>query len=106
MRLTYSEIRTLILVREHIKSNESHPIRLKVLVQDFEIPEKKLRGGFRYYLKDTVQRYSLTHSMMYAKDLLGKGCTIKEVAAILKYSNTANFRRAFKRFFGYYPRSE
>lgn len=103
MRLTYSEIRTLILVREHIKSNKSHPIRLKELVQHFEIPEKKLRWGFKYYFSHTIHQFYLIHSMIYARNLLSTKHSIKEVALILKYSNTANFRRAFKRFFGHNP---
>ncbi|QEH40624.1 helix-turn-helix domain-containing protein [Chitinophaga sp. XS-30] len=103
LRLTHAEIKTLIRIRWYLEDSRNYPIHIPDLPELFSIEENKLLRGFKRLFKVSIHRYYLRQSMLHAKQLIQDGAMIKEAAIVQGYSNTANFSRAYKRFFGYYP---
>ncbi|MCW3107222.1 MAG: AraC family transcriptional regulator [Segetibacter sp.] len=82
------------------------PLTLSCLCYKFGLNEFKLKKGYKHFFGTTVFGHILKLRMEAARELLVSGAmTVSEVAYHIGYSNVSSFSEAFKKHFGYLPRS-
>lgn len=93
-------------VQELLEKDLAKHYTLRQLAQAVQTNEHTLKRGFKAVYGMPVFTYWRKRRMEKAQDLLIKeGCTIKEVAQHLGYSEPHHFTTAFKRHFGVVPSS-
>lgn len=105
LQLTLPDIKTLIRIRWYLDDSNNYPIRIADLPALFGLSESKLTRGFKKLFKVKPFQYYQIKSMQWAKSMLEQGMLIKELSSVLLYTNTVNFRRAYKGVHGVYPKN-
>lgn len=91
-------------VQELLEKDLSQHQTLRQLAQAVQTNEHTLKRGFKAVYGMPIFAYWCKRRMEKAQDLLIKeGCTVKEVAQYLGYSEPHHFTTAFKRHFGVVP---
>ena len=105
MKLTYAENEIVNAVHEYIAINFLQNFQIGSLCQTYEISESKLTKGFKTKYEITIYGYYLQKKMNYAMEQLKNGKDVGTVAAMLKYSTTGSFSRAFQKIYPKPPNS-
>ncbi len=96
----------LIAARDFLNQNLSQSPTIKVLAQQVQLNEYKLKKGFKALFGSTVFGYLHQQRMAKAKQLLlGTDLLAKEIAYEIGYSSPQHFNTAFKKAFGHTPKS-
>lgn len=99
-------INDLMKVKDEYVSNfEAPPLTIETLARKCNMSLTKFKIVFKSVFGMSCYQYYQSQRMQYARDLLcGKQHSIKEVAYMTGFENTANFTRSFKKSFGELPR--
>ncbi|MEL6693120.1 MAG: AraC family transcriptional regulator [Pseudomonadota bacterium] len=97
------DLRRAASVRELIDSDLSKTLRLEWLAEQTAIDARAMTRLFRHVFGESIGEYIMRRRMHVASDLLGKGASVKAVAAEVGYNPNA-FSTAYRRYFGYSPR--
>jgi AraC-like DNA-binding protein len=93
-------------VRDYLAKNYAKPLRIPQLARMVGINQTKLKAGFRELVGTSIYKYIQQCRMERASELLLAGNTsIAEIGYLVGYEHPANFTSAFRRHFGYLPRS-
>jgi AraC-like DNA-binding protein len=101
----YLDIKSTQAVYDYILANmDSTMPTLKELSRLFGTNEYKLKNGFRYLFKMTIQQFYNNERLMRAQLLIKHTkIPLKTIAIMTSFSTYPNFSRAFKIKFGYSP---
>jgi AraC-like DNA-binding protein len=104
---SWSRDSSLVLeVRDFLSKNYAKPLRIPQLARMVGINQTKLKSGFRELVGTSIYKYIQQCRMERASELLLSGTTsIAEIGYLVGYEHPANFTSAFRRHFGYLPRS-
>lgn len=106
IKLKPEEIEKMQRVKDLIESNLDKSFTLTNLAQIAGTNEQYLKKHFKALYQHTVFAYALSCKMQKAKELLLTGThRITEIAEMVGYQHATHFTNAFKKFFGYLPRS-
>lgn len=93
-------------VHDFVIRSYLEPLTLSGLCYEFGLNEFKLKKGYKHFFGTTVFGHILKLRIEAARQLLVSGAmTVSEVAYHVGYSNVSSFSEAFKKHFGYLPRS-
>ena len=93
-------------VHDYIVRSHLEPLTLSSLCYKFGLNEFKLKKGYKHFFGTTVFGHILKLRMEAARQLLVSGeMTVTEVAYHVGYCNVSSLTEAFKKQFGYLPRS-
>jgi AraC family transcriptional regulator, transcriptional activator of the genes for pyochelin and ferripyochelin receptors len=93
-------------VHDFVIQSYLEPLTLTSLCYKFGLNEFKLKKGYKRFFGTTVFGHILKLRMEAARQLLVSGeMTVSEVAYAIGYSNVSSFSEAFKKHYGYLPRS-
>lgn len=101
--LRKEDVERMHLARDIIVSNIHSPCTLIDLAHQVGTNDAYLKSHFKQVFGTTVYGYMQGIKMAHARELLGQGKQVSEVAYLSGYKHTAHFTRAFKKFFGYAP---
>jgi AraC-like DNA-binding protein len=90
-------------VKKMIDDNPTIGTSTATLASEAGISRNVLHEVFKYKYGTAIGEYRLRIRMAYAKELLGAGTSIKEIAIILQYSSLSSFTNAFRKYFGQNP---
>jgi AraC-like DNA-binding protein len=99
MLLTKQEEQSIESVFIYITKYFREPFILSVLCKQYNIPEYRLKRGFKNTFDHTPYKYRLYLCMDEARNELSKGATISDLAYRYGYSSIPNFTRAFKKVY-------
>jgi len=91
-------------IRAYIDSNVYNELSLDIIAENFGITKMHVIRVFKQKFGDTPMQYLAKKKICIAQSLLtGTVMPIKEIAAILRYSNTQHFSTSFKEAVGCTP---
>jgi AraC-like DNA-binding protein len=90
-------------VKKIIDDNPTIGTSTATLASEAGISSNALQEVFKYKYGTAIGQYRLRIRMAYAKQLLGSGTSIKEIAIILQYSSLSAFTNAFRKYYGQNP---
>lgn len=94
----------LYAARDFVKEHMFEPITLMQVARNCGLNDFKLKKGFRALFGTTVFGYLNELKMSYGRQmLLESGCTVAEAGYVLGYTDSYNFSKAFRKYFGYSP---
>ncbi|WP_298740530.1 AraC family transcriptional regulator [uncultured Chitinophaga sp.] len=94
----------LYAAREYVKEHMFDPISLMQVARHCGLNDFKLKKGFKALFGTTVFGYLNELKMDYGRQmLLASACTVAEAGYVLGYTDSYNFSKAFKKYFGYPP---
>lgn len=94
---------TINLVLDYIHKNLQKKITVKELSEIAHMEENSFSRYFKRYISYPPYYYIKLHRFNMAVNLIEQKHSISEVADFLGYSSVANFSKAFKNHYGYYP---
>jgi AraC-like DNA-binding protein len=96
-------------VAEYVKQHIVNPASIDELSRRFDINEFKLKSGFKALYGTTIFEYLNVERMEKAKALLRDidnfQVTVQQVSELVGFKNVSNFSSAYKRYYGYTPRT-
>lgn len=95
----------IMLLASRLSSNSNSPNALEKAMDEVPYNHDYFRRAFRDRIGMTPQKYLELKRMEYAVHQLGRGSTVKKVAAELGYSDPYFFSRMFKKYIGASPSS-
>lgn len=102
--LSQSDGETLLQIRKQIDENYAEPLTIAELSKKYFMSESKLQAIFRQQYGITIYQYVLNRRLECAQKLLAAlEAQVKDVAALVRYSNISHFSEAFRRKFGCTP---
>ncbi|WP_298716236.1 AraC family transcriptional regulator [Chitinophaga sp.] len=101
--LRKEDVERMHMARDIIASNIHSPCTLIDLAHQVGTNDAYLKSHFKQVFGTTVYGYLQGIKMAHARELLGQGKQVSEVAYLSGYKHTAHFTRAFKKYFGYAP---
>lgn len=91
-------------VMEYMRKNYAESITIAQVAMDFNMDRRRLFYLFERQTGITPSNYLIQCRMLKAKELLGTcGCSIKQVAECVGYTDSLYFSRAFKKQTGMSP---
>jgi AraC-like DNA-binding protein len=94
----------LYAARDFVKEHMFEPLSLMQVARHCGLNDFKLKKGFKALFGTTVFGYLNELKMNYGRQLLlASACTVAEAGYILGYTDSYNFTKAFKKYFGYPP---
>ena len=94
----------MLEAKQFIDASYAEHITITSLAKQVGTNEHALKVGFKALFGVTIFKYRQYLRMDYALSLLKDQCmSVKEVAYLTGYSNTANFTNAFKLWYGHAP---
>ncbi|MEM9979593.1 MAG: AraC family transcriptional regulator, partial [Cyanobacteria bacterium P01_D01_bin.2] len=104
--LKSDDIHRLYQARQILLTDIEHPPSLMELARKVGINDFKLKRGFRQIFGTTVFGCLYDHRMERAKQLLdSRHLKVAQIAQTVGYANPSQFSAAFKRKFGFSPKS-
>lgn len=104
VRLSPYDIEQLHEARRLVISDFENPLSILQLSRKIGINDFKLKKGFKYLFGATVFNYMNSVRMEKAKQLLLETATpVEDIAMMCGFEFPTNFKKAFKRHFGYTP---
>ncbi|GAA0534448.1 helix-turn-helix transcriptional regulator [Chitinophaga japonensis] len=99
-----SDKERLYAARDFVKAHMFEPITLMQVARHCGLNDFKLKKGFKALFGTTVFGYLNELKMSYGRQmLLESNCTVAEVGYVLGYTDSYNFSKSFKKYFGYPP---
>jgi len=96
----------MLAAREILINHSGRPLSLRSLAHLVGTNEFNLKRNFKNAFGNTVYNYLNQHKMDQAKTMLKQGdITIAEVAEKMGYKYATHFSSAFKKYYGYLPKS-
>lgn len=92
-------------VRRQFDRLEDHVPSLQEVAGRLAVSERTLRRRLRAHDTSYTEILQQVRQDSAARALLCSSLTVDEIAAMLGYTETANFRHAFRRWFGYPPQT-
>lgn len=94
----------LYAARDYVKEHMFEPLSLIQVARHCGLNDFKLKKGFKALFGTTVFGYLNELKMNYGRQmLLESACTVAEAGYVLGYTDSYNFSKAFKKYFGYPP---
>ena len=90
-------------VKEFIDQDPANGISTTTLASDAGISRRVLHQAFKDVFGIKIGEYKLKSRLELAKEMLLKGCSVKEVAIHLHYATVSTFSDAFKNYYGVSP---
>lgn len=105
-KIRASEVEVLRAVREYLERHHATPPPISTLARRFGINRTKLTEGFRLAFGATIYDFVQSVRMQHAKQLLlDTSLPIALIAEKVGYERQTSFATAFRRHFGFTPRS-
>ena len=99
-----SDKERLYAARDFLKERMFEPISLMQVARHCGLNDFKLKKGFKAPFGATVFGYLNELKMNYGRQmLLESACTVAEAGYVLGYTDSYNFSKAFRKYFGYPP---
>jgi AraC family transcriptional regulator, transcriptional activator of the genes for pyochelin and ferripyochelin receptors len=100
------DVRRIYEARELLMKNFAEPPSIPALSRAIGINRTKTKSGFKEIFGRTIYEYIIKLRMERARELLLKGDRpISWISEEVGYAYPANFTHAFKRYYGYLPKS-
>lgn len=99
MALLQHDIQLIQEVCQLLDKRFEMQIPISDLVAKFNISESTLMRNFKEIHHQTIYQYRLQKCMLYAKQKIENGSTVKEIVKELGYKTHSSFSRAFKKIF-------
>lgn len=90
-------------VKGYIDSNYMRELRIEDIASSLNLSRKYLSRIFKEKYNISMQQYIVKKRMIEAKKLLEAGYRVEETAYMVGYSDSFNFSKAFKQYFGKPP---
>lgn len=90
-------------VKEILDQRFLEPVTISGLAKLVYINESKLKAGFKQMYGDTIYHYIVERRLEKARQLMDGKMKVKDVAAIVGYTNISHFSAAFRKKFGVNP---
>lgn len=93
-------------IREYLDNNYLNPVSILEICKMFGLNDHKLKQGFRQLFQTSVFAYTHHKRMELAEQLIKDGqMPVIEIAELLGYEHANHFSTAFKKHFGFPPRT-
>ncbi len=97
------ENQNLVKALNFINENYHKELTLEIIAKNIFISQNELCSIFKKHLGTTVKKYITSRRITKAKQLLKKGKTVSETAALCGFEDYSSFIRAFGRVTGMSP---
>jgi len=97
------ENQNLVKALNYINDNYHKELTLEIIAKNIFVSQNELCSIFKKHLGTTVKKYITSRRITKAKQLLKKGKTVSETAALCGFEDYSSFIRAFGRVTGMSP---
>ncbi|MDT0293027.1 BLUF domain-containing protein [Mesonia ostreae] len=104
VKLSKSELRSVIELTEYIAANLDKPLKLVNLERECGLNQKRIQDGFRYFFQMSVNKYIGNLRILKAKELIETtDLNISEIVYAIGFNSRSYFSKIFSVKYGLLP---